>query len=664
MKDDRTIAWIQEGVDSRAASLALEPGFPYTIEVASDTDAGYMINRLAQDPREVLLIEDTFPFQRTKQFLKQTEETQSRPVVIVLAKHITVPASVSLMESGVFTIVCGDFTAEQVASAVSRGFANRHAFEKILSLSDSLRSSRGKIEKKTIELRTEKVKLRRKMSEVSIMRKVAEWLGNARTLEEGFRDAVGPLCRFVGADSGVFLVTKGEDPWMEVDTGIPQIHRLLLPRDPGRFRKPVFLRLLPDTMRILSPEESEFDGCNAVAFPVRIKRRFLGYGLFWGADLTPPSPATLRLLDGVGVQMGIFSENLKLNVQVEGDRNRLAKVNEELNFLLHLASSLHEDPDMDAVFEWLSAELPRYVPFVGMELLSLTGVPTLRTCGLSETAEPRHLLANHGIPAPGVNLLRKEFSGPAGGPAGAYAGRGESGFHRWEAVLSFGSLRMGVLAANLPGAPTDAGDRLLRAVAAQLSLFLHNTMEKEKVYEMATHDGLTGLYNYRSFRDIFGREFERYLRYGRNLAIMMIDLDNFKRVNDTFGHSVGDKVLHMVADIIRSNLRKTDYGFRYGGDEFVVLLPDRGSSQAEILARRIQAAVKKQAAAYSTSRFALSVSIGIADSEAIVVQEGEELMKKSDGALYKAKEGGRDRIEVADPVARSAEGSGKRNASV
>jgi diguanylate cyclase (GGDEF)-like protein len=231
-------------------------------------------------------------------------------------------------------------------------------------------------------------------------------------------------------------------------------------------------------------------------------------------------------------------------------------------------------------------------------------------------------------------------------------------------LLSFGATRLGVLAVTLPHSPTEAGERLLRSVAAQLSLFLHNTMEREKVQEMATHDGLTGLYNFRSFREIFGREFERFLRYNRNLALMMIDLDNFKGVNDTFGHQVGDKVLHLVAGIIQSSLRKTDYGFRYGGDEFVVLLPDRDAFQAEILARRIHAAVKKQACGVPSLRFPLSVSIGIADCSAIVSREGEELLKRTDGALYKAKEGGRDRIEVAGPAAASVVDEEKRDALV
>ncbi|MGZ8459887.1 MAG: GGDEF domain-containing protein [Candidatus Deferrimicrobiaceae bacterium] len=512
MKGDRATMWILEGKDSRAASVVMGGHFPYPVDVASDPAAASLIDRLARDPSEVLLLEDSFPFQRTKQFLKMTEETQNRPVIIVLARNITVPASVSLMEKGVFTIVSGEYTAEQAASAVSRSLANRRAFEKIMKMSDSLRQSKGTIE--------------------------------------------------------------------------------------------------------------------------------------------------------------------TLNAKVAADRDRLAKVNEELNFLLRLATSLHEDPDLDGMFEGLCGDLSRFVPYYGVELLSLVGVPTLRTCSVTgggrRTARPgmatrertriRRLLEYHGVASDGPEPIRKEFTVPGVIPAAA-GGSDSNRSCRWETPLSLRA-DLGMLSVNLPKVPTEDVKRLLRSVAAQLSLFLHNTMEREKVHEMASHDGLTGLFNFRSFNEIFRREFERYLRYDRNLALIMIDLDNFKKVNDTFGHQVGDKVLRMVAGVIQGNLRKTDYGFRYGGDEFIVLLPDRGAWDAEILARRILAAVKKQVCDVPPLRFPLSVSIGISDCGAIASREGEELLKRTDGALYKAKEAGRDRIEVAEPVETQPADKGKCDALV
>lgn len=678
MKVERVVTWIEEGDDSRAAAVAGSAGFPFPVEVVAEPSVDEVIHRLERDPRNVLLIEDSLPFQRTRRFLKRTEDRQSRPVVIVLARIVDVQSSVSLMENGVFTVIPGEYTAAEVVAAVSRALANRRAFEKIMNMSASLRDSKGTIVKKTLELNAEKVKLHKKVSEVSIMRRVAEWLGKARTMEEGLNEMIVPLCRFVGADSGAFLISPGENRWVEVDTGLPGSRTVLLPRDPARFRNAVRLRLLPETMGFAPDEGEESPGWKAVAFPVRIKRRYLGYGLLWGSGFVPPAPATLRLLEAVGVQMGIYCENLTLNAQVSNDRDRLEKVNEELNFLLRLSSTLHEYPDMEAVFKGLCGELRGFIPYLGLELVSLTGVPTLRTCGFTgvgglpggkgRTAQScaltHHLLDRHGIPTGGLDLLHKEVRLPEGMQSPPIRTRGENSSRRWEALLSFGPIRLGVLAVNLPCAPGEDEERLLRSVAAQLSLFLHNILEREKVREMATHDGLTGLYNFRSFREIFGREFERFLRYGRNLTMVMIDLDDFKGINDTLGHQEGDKVLQSVAGIVQRNLRKTDYGFRYGGDEFVVLLPDQDAVQSEMFARRILAAVRKQFRGVSPYPSSFSLSIGIADCGSIASLDGEELVGRTDGALYRAKKSGKDRIEIAAPATPHAAVNGGCDARV
>jgi diguanylate cyclase (GGDEF)-like protein len=143
----------------------------------------------------------------------------------------------------------------------------------------------------------------------------------------------------------------------------------------------------------------------------------------------------------------------------------------------------------------------------------------------------------------------------------------------------------------------------------------------------------------------------------------MIDLDNFKGVNDLFGHQIGDKVLQRLGGIIGSNLRKTDYGFRYGGDEFVVLLPDLNAGQAEILAQRILSAVKKQGTV-APFLFPLSVSIGIADCTAISVKDPVELLKRGDAAMYRAKQLGRDRIVTAETAIAHPLGGERRHALV
>lgn len=655
MKADRVMAWVMEN-----------EGFPCQVEITRVPAPELVVERLAFDPHEVLCIVDESPFARTRKILALTDEMPGRPVIITVTGAIDVPTSVELMEQGVFTIVSGWPGADRISAAISRAIDNRRAFEKILDISQSLQRSKSSLEKKTLELSVEKIKLRRKVTEVTLMRKVAEWLGRSKTLEEGISEVLPHLTRFVGAAYGVFLVSPEKDRWIECDTGVPGVNRLLLPRTVNHFRRAVPLVFSPDTMRIAVPREAGEVHPNAVAFPIRVKRRFLGYGIFWGEELPPPAQDTLRLLEAVGVQMGVFSQNISLQEQVETDRDRLARANEELNFLFRLATALHEDPDMDSVIEWLCREIGRFVPCTGMEIVSLVGAPTVRTCGHSNlhrcerkdyksyaAAWADYLSSHHQIPAHAEDFTVRVFPYLLGASAGEKTEAAETAGHRWETVLSFGRRKLGLLVVHLPvhSAAERGRDRILKAVAAQLSLFLHNVAERETVRAMATHDFLTGLLNFRSFQDNFDREFERFVRYSRNLSLLMIDLDNFKRINDTFGHQVGDQVLREVGEILKKNLRKTDYAFRYGGDEFVVMMPDRSCDQAMIFAQRVRASVKQEIRGVHPYQFSLSLSIGIADCAVLSSKTKEELLQRADGALYQAKTRGRDRIQVAEAVA-------------
>jgi diguanylate cyclase (GGDEF)-like protein len=133
------------------------------------------------------------------------------------------------------------------------------------------------------------------------------------------------------------------------------------------------------------------------------------------------------------------------------------------------------------------------------------------------------------------------------------------------------------------------------------------------------------------------------------MSLLFLDIDHFKRINDDYGHQVGDRVLREVAKVLTANLRKIDYVFRYGGDEFVVLMTETDSERASMLAERILAAVKRDVAKISPSRLPVSVSIGVADCSALSQAEREELLFRADSALYEAKNAGRDQVRVAAP---------------
>jgi diguanylate cyclase (GGDEF)-like protein/PAS domain S-box-containing protein len=166
---------------------------------------------------------------------------------------------------------------------------------------------------------------------------------------------------------------------------------------------------------------------------------------------------------------------------------------------------------------------------------------------------------------------------------------------------------------------------------------------QKKMAEMALRDALTGLYNRRSFDDNLSNEIDRFKRYGRVFSLLMLDIDHFKKVNDTYGHQTGDDVLKEVAKQIVSAIRKNDYAARYGGEEFTVVLPETDRTAAVELAERIRKAVETAAIGIPDGQtIHCTVSIGVA-----AVDAGKDallLVKEADAQLYKAKAQGRNRV--------------------
>jgi len=170
---------------------------------------------------------------------------------------------------------------------------------------------------------------------------------------------------------------------------------------------------------------------------------------------------------------------------------------------------------------------------------------------------------------------------------------------------------------------------------------LKNTQSELEV--LATTDALTSLFNRRFFYQEAEQEFERSARYQRPLSVIMLDVDHFKRINDHHGHAVGDQILCAIADTLKGSVRNVDLLARFGGEEFIVLLPETGQPEALCLAERILNRVKACAVLYEGKRIATTISAGIASiGEDAGSLEG--LIRRADAALYQAKEKGRDRI--------------------
>jgi len=211
---------------------------------------------------------------------------------------------------------------------------------------------------------------------------------------------------------------------------------------------------------------------------------------------------------------------------------------------------------------------------------------------------------------------------------------------------------LGVIELNSPGgeaggAFTDADVRTLASIADYAAIALENARNFQRLEELTVVDDHTGLYNSRHLHRQLDLEVTRAGRFGRALSLLFMDLDHFKVINDTHGHQSGSTVLREVGEVLKENLRAVDVPVRYGGDEFVVLLPETDRAQALIVADRLRAALKGHRFLQSRGlSLAITASFGLSTFP-LDGRTEEELMRQADGAMYRVKEMGRDGIAAA-----------------
>lgn len=182
----------------------------------------------------------------------------------------------------------------------------------------------------------------------------------------------------------------------------------------------------------------------------------------------------------------------------------------------------------------------------------------------------------------------------------------------------------------------DAG--LLEQLAIKISLCLSNVMAHEKLKFLAFHDPLTELLNRRVMESVLKREFSRSKRFERVLSLIFIDLDDFKIINDTYGHDAGDEILKYVAENLVMLTRETDVVSRYAGDEFVVILPETELKKANSLIKRIQKFFLNNPMEFNGKKIGVSISFGAASTRDSEIDNSEILLKKADQRLYLVKQ--------------------------
>lgn len=201
------------------------------------------------------------------------------------------------------------------------------------------------------------------------------------------------------------------------------------------------------------------------------------------------------------------------------------------------------------------------------------------------------------------------------------------------------------------GSAKEIPDRLLETVelfTQSFAISLNNSITYDQLQKLAANDPLTGLYNRRFGMSRLSEEFSRSVRTHAPLGVLMFDLDHFKRINDTYGHAAGDRVLVNVSKIALMAARKGDLVIRYGGEEFIMILPGAGKEDCLFIAERLRHMVEESVVSAGESQIKVTVSVGLASYPEYAVEDEHALCKAADKALYVAKERGRNMVMVAN----------------
>jgi diguanylate cyclase (GGDEF)-like protein len=203
---------------------------------------------------------------------------------------------------------------------------------------------------------------------------------------------------------------------------------------------------------------------------------------------------------------------------------------------------------------------------------------------------------------------------------------------------------------SIPPPLTQEDMKFIATLSGSVLTIIDNILLYKKLSQLAITDGMTGLYNHRHFQELLKNELARSKRYGYPVGLLMIDIDHFKKFNDTYGHQVGDEVLKAVARTLRRQVRTTDAVSRYGGEEITVILPHTGLDDAGLVGEKVRQAVEVLDLPVEGKTVKITISVGVAGFPDCATEQSD-LILEADNAMYRAKENGRNQVQMASPQA-------------
>ena len=419
-------------------------------------------------------------------------------------------------------------------------------------------------------------------------------------------------------------------------------------------------------------EKTGFKTKSIICIPLKVGDKTFGaIEIINKKDNTPFNEDDLKLLSGISERIAVALEIHTFYDEVSLEREELEEKVKEFAILYDLSRDLTSTLSYEKLLEMVARYLARVIDYdvcsflivgeeAGAELIMKTRgkAPEL----LIEQIEERIKMEME-IVAEQVQGISLEMAVRVGEIEVEGLPKKEDisemllGYY--SVPLNAGERILGLINVSSSEIPDFSEDvlRVLAIIANQAAMAISNSKLHSLTEKMATTDGLTGLCNHRTFQDLLSKEIQRSKRYGESLSFILLDIDHFKKFNDTYGHRQGDVVLKEVAKTIKDSIRQVDIAARYGGEEFCCILPKTDKEGGKEMAERIRTATES----YPFHRLEdeegkgplhVTVSLGVATFPHPEVSLQSELIERADQGLYEAKEGGRNRVVCLDDKSR------------
>lgn len=624
------------------------------------------LEKIREKKADVVLLERDIVKSDIIKYIQQLQEINPKICIILMGEHPDPNELVACFKYGAFDFLVKPFDMDRVEETVKSGVENRDAFVYIMKLSEKLVLANKKLSMQKRALEEDKKELQKKVLQRAVIYEVSKITNSSTDLEFALFECAkilieklhvrGACVLLFGSAEGGCYYLKGSLTGFLDDSSLktkkvtisPMISKLLRSDDLEADEE--IHAWICHKMR-QGRKKADSEGERLLMLSLKINSQVIGKLFIFSNEvddfLKKHSGAFLSILTR---QVATLINRITLYNSIERERDRLKQWNNDLNMFNEISHSIVSSLDTEEIIREFASQLKKMVSYDIMSILLFIDCKTwvfaepphygLKNMVLEDTINKFGNKVRKGLRLTGTSTCRLNVKGM------------EERGREVRVPLEVAGIRVGIIRLLRLASSESFDDyqvRLLSMISSPLALGLRNAEAHRQVQELALRDGLTNLLNRRSFMGALVKKFDYMQNSNTSLSLLMIDVDHFKKINDCYGHQVGDEVLKKVSQLLLEGVREIDIAARYGGEEFAVILPDVSKEIAQIVAERIRNRVCNYRFSSGDQVVRLTVSIGYALTPDPMILTPAELLEHADKALYRAKSNGRNRVEFGAP---------------